>query len=122
MIRHAFAFLNALLVGQLGFPSAQAQQPVVPRHIGFVLASFSPQDKELEAFRDGLRDAGYAEGHDVVIDWRFAGAIIPSSHSSSPSSSKARSASSSWRARSPRASRNRLLQPSLLSCRWSAIP
>lgn len=32
----------------------------------------SPESKEAQAFQQGLRDAGYAEGRDVVIDWRPA--------------------------------------------------
>jgi putative ABC transport system substrate-binding protein len=34
--------------------------------------SFSPESKEAQAFRQGLLDAGYAEGRDVVIEWQLA--------------------------------------------------
>jgi putative ABC transport system substrate-binding protein len=49
--------------------SAYAQQPASPRRIGVLLLS-SPEDKEVRMFRQGLREAGYVEGRDVVIDWR----------------------------------------------------
>jgi putative tryptophan/tyrosine transport system substrate-binding protein len=49
--------------------AADAQQPVAPRRIG-VLLGVSPESKEPQAFRQGLRDAGYAEGRDVVIEWQ----------------------------------------------------
>ena len=52
--------------------SADAQQPASPRRIGVLLVGFSPESKEVHAFRQGLRDAGYAEGRDVVIEWRSA--------------------------------------------------
>ena len=52
--------------------SAYAQQPALPRRIGVLLVSFSLEGKEAQAFRQGLRDAGYAEGRDVVIEWRSA--------------------------------------------------
>jgi len=52
--------------------SAYAQQPALPRRIGVLFVAFSPESKEAQAFRQGLRDAGYAEGRDVVIEWRFA--------------------------------------------------
>jgi len=51
---------------------AHAQQPTPPRRIGVLLVLSSPESKEAQAFRQGLRDAGYLEGRDVVIEWRFA--------------------------------------------------
>ena len=52
--------------------SAYAQQPALPRRIGIFLMAFSPESKEAQAFRQALRDAGYSEGRDVVIEWRSA--------------------------------------------------
>ncbi len=51
---------------------AHAQQPTAPRRIGVLLVSWSPESKVAQAFREGLRDAGYVEGRDVVIEWRSA--------------------------------------------------
>jgi len=51
---------------------ARAQKPASPRRIGVLLVGPSPESKEAQAFRQGLRDAGYAEGRDVVIEWRSA--------------------------------------------------
>ena len=74
--RRAFTHGLAALVGFLGLVylpvKADAQQPASPRRIGVLLMSFSPERKEVQQFRQGLRDAGYVEGRDVVIEWRFA--------------------------------------------------
>jgi putative ABC transport system substrate-binding protein len=52
---------------------AHAQQPVPPRRIGVLLGGgFSAETKEAQQFRQGLLDAGYAEGRDMVIEWRSA--------------------------------------------------
>ena len=52
--------------------SAYAQQPGSPRHIGVLLVARSPDSEEVQAFRQGLLEAGYVEGRDVVIEWRVA--------------------------------------------------
>jgi putative ABC transport system substrate-binding protein len=54
--------------------SAYTQQPAPPRRIGVLLVGFSPESKEAQQFRQGLQDAGYVEGRDLVIEWRFASA------------------------------------------------
>jgi putative ABC transport system substrate-binding protein len=46
-----------------------AQQPAAPRRVGVLVASPS-SGKIAQQFRQGLRDAGYAEGRDLVIEWR----------------------------------------------------
>ena len=51
---------------------AYAQQQALPRRIGVLLGGLSPESKEAQAFRQGLLDAGYSEGRDVVIEWRTA--------------------------------------------------
>jgi putative tryptophan/tyrosine transport system substrate-binding protein len=73
--RRPFVFAVATLVAHLGLfalPSADAQQPTSPRRIGVLLVNVSPERKEAQEFRQGLLDAGYAEGRDVVIEWRSA--------------------------------------------------
>ena len=53
--------------------SAQAQQPIKVPRIGF-LATVSPStiSSRVEAFRQGLRELGYVEGKNIVIEWRYA--------------------------------------------------
>jgi putative ABC transport system substrate-binding protein len=52
--------------------SAQAQQEPTPRRIVVILVGQSPQGSGPQSLRQGLRDAGYMEGRDVVLDWRSA--------------------------------------------------
>jgi putative ABC transport system substrate-binding protein len=66
-------FLLTSLAGVLGVPlAAEAQQARSPRRIGVLLVLLSPAGHEAQAFRQALRDAGYVEGRDVVIEWRSA--------------------------------------------------
>jgi ABC-type uncharacterized transport system substrate-binding protein len=49
---------------------AYAQEPKKVPRIGFLSAT-GPQPRN-EAFREGLRELGYVEGQNIVIEWRFA--------------------------------------------------
>jgi putative ABC transport system substrate-binding protein len=52
---------------------ANAQQPTKVPRIGFLLASSaSANSARVEAFRQGLRELGYVEGKNIVIESRYA--------------------------------------------------
>jgi ABC-type uncharacterized transport system substrate-binding protein len=53
--------------------SAEAQQTAKIPRIGFLLAGGFVDTARREAFRQGLRQFGYVEGKNVVIEWRAAG-------------------------------------------------
>src|SRR5262245_46590958 len=54
-----------------GAEFALAQQPAKIPHIG-ILTTFSPSviAARIEGFRQGLRELGYVEGKNIVIEWR----------------------------------------------------
>ena len=52
---------------------AEAQQPKKIPRIGYLAAtSLSANAVPIEAFRQGLRELGYVEGKNIVIEWRSA--------------------------------------------------
>ena len=52
---------------------AEAQQPKKVPRIGFLSAPPLPLSSDrLEAFRQGLRELGYIEGKNIVIEYRYA--------------------------------------------------
>jgi putative ABC transport system substrate-binding protein len=52
---------------------AQAQQPTKLPRIGYLSATSSSANVgRIDAFRQGLRELGYVEGKNIVIEWRYA--------------------------------------------------
>src|SRR5437660_10749513 len=67
-----FALSLGALLFVLSFP-AQAQQPKKVARIGFLAGTAASIEKNrIEAFRQGLRELGYVEGKNIVIEWRWA--------------------------------------------------
>jgi putative ABC transport system substrate-binding protein len=71
------AFIGALAGGLLATPlDAGAQQAGKVPRIGFLLATSASDTTYagwVEAFRQGLRELGYVEGRNIVIEYRYAG-------------------------------------------------
>ena len=62
-----------VLTFAFGGAVATAQQPAKIPQIGFLgFTSPSANSTRHEAFRQGLRELGYVEGKNIVIEWRFA--------------------------------------------------
>ena len=65
------AALGAMLLA-LSLP-AEAQQPTKIPRIGYLIVAFpSTAAAATEAFRQGLRELGYVEGKNIVIEYRYA--------------------------------------------------
>jgi len=73
MNRNVFGVALCTLLLALSSPAEPQQTKKVPR-IGFLsAASLSPLAARVEAFRQGLRELGYVEGKNIVIEWRSSG-------------------------------------------------
>jgi putative ABC transport system substrate-binding protein len=67
------AFITTVAGSLLAAPlAAEGQQVGKVWRIGVLLVGLSPTSKEAQHFRQGLLDAGYSEGQNVVIEWRSA--------------------------------------------------
>jgi putative tryptophan/tyrosine transport system substrate-binding protein len=68
MNKKLFLFTLLFLAAGTG---AEAQQPAKVPRIGWLTASsLSPMTARIEAFRQGLRELGYVEGKNMIIEWR----------------------------------------------------
>jgi putative tryptophan/tyrosine transport system substrate-binding protein len=66
-------FLLTSVAGALGAPlGVQAQQAVKGPRIGYLHPNLAASPHLAEAFRQGLRDYGYVDGRNVVIEYRDA--------------------------------------------------
>src|SRR3954468_15596951 len=65
-----------LLGGAAAWPvAARAQQPERVRRVGFLLGAVPPAQfglGDLSGFAQGMRELGYVEGRDFIIEWRSA--------------------------------------------------
>src|SRR5262245_4964491 len=74
VVRSVFCSALCALLFALSFPTL-AQQPGKVSRIGYLLAAGSagsPETPRREAFRQGLRDLGYVEDKNIIIEWRAA--------------------------------------------------
>ena len=72
MNRRNFVFALGAVFLTRSFPS-QAQQPTRIPRIGILIgSSASVYATRLEAFRRRLRELGYVEGKNIVIEYRYA--------------------------------------------------
>ena len=71
------AFISGMAGSLLAVPLAAKAQQVgkVPR-IGFLFSGDSGPAREVDTFRQGLRDLGYIEGQNIAIEYRFAGGQV----------------------------------------------
>src|SRR5881296_998577 len=73
MIGQRLAFGIILLLGGFFSPgAAEAQQAAKVPRIGWLVANLAGKSHMTEAFLQGLRDLGYVEGRNVVIEIRDA--------------------------------------------------
>src|SRR5262245_34061521 len=70
------AALSSILIAVVVFAVgviAEAQQPKKIPRIGYLgQGAPSPNSPNLEAFREGLRQLGYVEGQNIIIEYRYA--------------------------------------------------
>src|SRR4030095_16613825 len=71
MMKRIFALALGALLLPLSVP-AHAQQPKKGPRIGYLIGTSSSSNvARTEAFRQGLRESGYVEGKNILIESRF---------------------------------------------------
>jgi putative ABC transport system substrate-binding protein len=73
-MRSKFHFWLLMTVLLITAPGAEAQQPKKIPRVGYISVSGNPNNPSVyvEAFRKALRDLGYTEGKNIVVEYRYA--------------------------------------------------
>jgi putative tryptophan/tyrosine transport system substrate-binding protein len=72
----ALALLMSLVLSLLVAPLAAVAPPSAKvARIGCLSVTLSPGHPQVEAFRQGLRELGYVEGHNIALEFHAAGGI-----------------------------------------------
>ena len=72
---HTVGLIVTLALGLLVLPlTAEAQQAIRVYRIGWLSAGPAPPEPtvQMQAFQQGLRDLGYVEGQNLVMEYRYA--------------------------------------------------
>jgi ABC-type uncharacterized transport system substrate-binding protein len=66
-------FLGVIAGGLLAAPlAAKAQQTTKVPRVGYLFYGSPGRSREMDAFRQGLRELGYIEGQNIAVEYRFA--------------------------------------------------
>ena len=71
-LRGGLALAGVGLAAGCGSLPFQSQQPTRVPRVGFLFTGSSGPSPNVEAFKQGLRELGYVEGQNVVVEWRYA--------------------------------------------------
>jgi ABC-type uncharacterized transport system substrate-binding protein len=76
MSKRIFCFALCAMIFALLIPASAQQPKKIPR-IGYLSGSGDPSTPNpyIEAFRQGLRDLGYTEGKNILVEYRYAGGM-----------------------------------------------
>jgi putative tryptophan/tyrosine transport system substrate-binding protein len=74
-------FLLTSLAGALAAPlAAEAQQAAKVPRVGLLFFGSPGPSREIDSFRQGLRELGYVEGQNIVVEYRFASGRVERLH------------------------------------------